>query len=388
MKVGSKFKLNIKTELSSADFKVLAFLYQPLISMSAYSLYNTFYHLAKSKTELSHQVLFDLLNVKEVDFLKSREKLEAIGLLETYENNENEYLYILKPPYSAKKFLTETFLGAYLESEIGKKSLQLLAELFKVESDLSKEFINVTKSFDDLYHFKSKELLAINFDLEERNGNNTKMIKNGINYYEFVEKLPRALKSPQLFNENFKQKVIQLAYVYQFSIDDLIKVFEKATIGKSEPTFENISFQAKSYFESLNKEITVRKNVVTEEEVLNNLPFMQIIEKYGSDDIYQRANSLDTVNDFINQNEITQGTLNVLLIFILKNKNGVLPHVNYLSKVWRSWSKQGVKTASDALKLQEDLEKTYRSSNYRVKRQEKENDWVDDYLKELEELEG
>jgi len=358
MKVGSKFKLNIKTELSSADFKVLAFLYQPLIGKSAHSVYCTFYHLSKSKLQLTHQTFFDMINTTELKFKIMREKLEAIGLLETYENDKSDTIYVLKPPYSAKKFLTETFLGAYLESEIGSKNLKSLAELFKVESDMDGNFVNVTKSFDDLYHFKSKELLSINFDLEERNGNNTKMIKNGINYYEFVEKLPRALKSPQLFNENFKQKLIQLAYVYQFSISDLIKVYEKASVGKSDPSFENISFQAKNYYESLNKEIMVSRNELSEEEVLNNVPFIQIIEKYSGEDVYLRASALDTVNDFINQNEIMQGTLNVLLIFILKNKNGVLPHVNYLNKVWRSWAKKGVKTASDAIKLQRKLKLT------------------------------
>ena len=385
MKVGSKFKLNIKTELSSADFKVLAFLYQPLIGKSAHSVYCTFYHLSKSKLQLTHQTFFDMINTTELKFKIMREKLEAIGLLETYENDKSDTIYVLKPPYSAKKFLTETFLGAYLESEIGSKNLKSLAELFKVESDMDGNFVNVTKSFDDLYHFKSKELLSINFDLEERNGNNTKMIKNGINYYEFVEKLPRALKSPQLFNENFKQKLIQLAYVYQFSISDLIKVYEKASVGKSDPSFENISFQAKNYYESLNKEIMVSRNELSEEEVLNNVPFIQIIEKYSGEDVYLRASALDTVNDFINQNEIMQGTLNVLLIFILKNKNGVLPHVNYLNKVWRSWAKKGVKTASDAIKLQKEIEANYKP---KYKQKAPENDWVDSYLDELEQMEG
>src|SRR5690554_5835985 len=385
MKVGSKFKLNIKTELSSADFKVLAFLYQPLIGKSAHSVYCTFYHLSKSKLQLTHQTFFDMINTTELKFKIMREKLEAIGLLETYENDKSDTIYVLKPPYSAKKFLTETFLGAYLESEIGSKNLKSLAELFKVESDMDGNFVNVTKSFDDLYHFKSKELLSINFDLEERNGNNTKMIKNGINYYEFVEKLPRALKSPQLFNENFKQKLIQLAYVYQFSISDLIKVYEKASVGKSDPSFENISFQAKNYYESLNKEIMVSRNELSEEEVLNNVPFIQIIEKYSGEDVYLRASALDTVNDFINQNEIMQGTLNVLLIFILKNKNGVLPHVNYLNKVWRSWAKKGVKTASDAIKIQKEIEANYKP---KYKQKAPENDWVDSYLDELEQMEG
>lgn len=388
MKMGSNFKLIIKTELSSADFKVLVFLYQPLIGIDTYSLYTTFYHLSKQEVYLSHKELFDILNLKQTDFIKMTEKLEAIGLLETYEKDGLEYVYILKPPYSAKKFLVDTFLGAYLESEIGKTNLNKLAGLFKVSDGINNEFNNITKSFDDLYNFKTNQTINVDFDLESRNGNNTKLIKNGINYYEFVERLPRSLKSPKLFNDNFKQQLIQIAYVYQFSIDDLINVYEKAHLGKNNIEINEINFQAKAYFESENKQIAVEKKEVTDEEALNSVPYIRIIEKYGINEVYHTSNALDTVNEFINQNEIMQGTLNVLLIYILKLKEGILPNVNYLNRVWQSWSSKGVRTVSDAIKFREDVEKNYQT-NYQTKSKTvNKPEWIDKYMKELEEMEG
>src|SRR5690625_2244128 len=103
MKVNSSFKLNINTDLSDKDFKVLTLLYQPLIGMKALSLYNTFYYLSNFNKTYLHQTIFDLLNINNVEFIKEREKLEALGLLETYEKNQTNYVYVIKTPYSAKR---------------------------------------------------------------------------------------------------------------------------------------------------------------------------------------------------------------------------------------------------------------------------------------------
>ena len=119
MKVNSKFNLFMQTDLSASDFKVLALLYQPLLGLNAYSIYNIFYQFNKLNQLTPHHFLLDLLNIKQDEFINAREKLEALGLLETYLKNEDEYLYILKAPFTAKQFLLDTFLGTYLESEIG-----------------------------------------------------------------------------------------------------------------------------------------------------------------------------------------------------------------------------------------------------------------------------
>src|SRR5690554_6336508 len=161
MKVNSKFLLHINTTLSSADYKVLTLLYQPLIGINSYAIYSTFYHLVKIKDKFNHQFLFDLLNITQEEFLSSLAKLEALGLVETYEKNESEYVYVIKPPYSAKKFLSETFLGTYLESEIGTKNLNELIAMFKLEKPKLNDYKNITKTFDDVYKVSTRKLLTI-----------------------------------------------------------------------------------------------------------------------------------------------------------------------------------------------------------------------------------
>ncbi|MDY0278163.1 MAG: DnaD domain protein [Acholeplasma sp.] len=388
MKVNSKFKVFMQTDLSASDFKVLTMLYQPLIGAEAYAIYSTFYHLAKKSDTMSHQMFIDLLNIKLQDFSKYREKIEAFGLLETYANNEDEYTYVLKPPFSAKQFFVDTFLGTYLESEIGPKNLERLIKMFVIEKPNTKDLVNITKSFDDLYEFKTTKLLNVDYDLEGRNGNSNKLIRNSINYDEFVKLLPRALVSTNLLNNKFKQKIMQLAYVYQFSIHDLVAIYEQAHKGKKNITIEQINLQARAYYEKNNNELVALEKNVSEDALLSELPCKVIIEKYASQDPEIQARALATVNDFIGQNDIDHGVLNVLLMFILKNKDGLLPHVNYLNKVWESWRKNGVQTASDAILYKENVEKYWKTKNEKNTKKINKPNWLDEYLDEISEMEG
>lgn len=389
MKVGSKFRLQTKTDLSFSDFRVLSLLYQPLIGIDGFSLYVTLTHLSKSISELKHQALFDILNLTKDNFISITEKLEAIGLVETFVRDETDYIYVLKPPYSAKKFLIDTFLGTYLESEIGDKNLKILLEIFKVKELDFYGYENISKTFDDLYSFRVKKLLKVDFKLEERNGNNTKLIRNSIDYNMLIEKLPRALKTPSLFNENFKQKIIQLAYVYQFSISDLIEIFKESAKNGSDLNIEAINFRAKLYYANQNKDIYVEENKLSDEEKIANLPLDTIVQKFVLGDHQQKAMALSTINDFINQTEIDLGVLNILIMFILKNKNGELPHVNYILKVWKSWQNSGVSSISDAISHQEQIEKKWKNKkSYSNEPKVNKPEWLDEYLKEIQEMEG
>lgn len=393
MKINSKFKLFMQTDLSSSDFKVLTFLYQPLIGIEAYALYTTLYQLGRINNLISHHLVCDLLNVKQSVFIKNREKLEALGLLDSYQVNEEEYLYILKAPFSAKQFFLDTFLGTYLESEVGINNFEYLVNVFKIDKPITNHLTNITKDFEDLYQFDSTNLLNLSDDFEGRNGNSSKLIRKGINYEAFVEKLPRALKSANLLNENFKQKVIQLAFVYQYDIDQMVEIFINASKTRKHVTITQVNFEAKQYYERLNKDLIVNKVELDEFSAISSVSINSIVDKYVIDDPYQKGLALDTINTFISSNDIEVGVLNVMLMFILKNKNGILPTVGYLDKVWQSWSRNGVQTVEDAINYRNTLELTKsnyinsKTNNNKTKEVNKP-DWLDEYLKEISEMEG
>ena len=172
MKNSATFRIHIQSDLSSGDFKSLALLYQPLLGMDAHGLYITFYQLINQtgRQIFSHQELFDFLNIKQTVFLNMRHKLEALNLIQTFQKND-DFIYMMKTPLSAKQFLTDTVFGSYLQSEIGEKNLNILAEMFKKDQPNLEDYDNQTKAFDALYEFKSLNLLKLDYDLQGRKQN-------------------------------------------------------------------------------------------------------------------------------------------------------------------------------------------------------------------------
>ena len=85
-------------------------------------------------------------------------------------------------------------------------------------------------------------------------------------------------------------------------------------------------------------------------------------------------------NEFI---EIETGIINALLMFILKMKQGYLPHYNYLHDSLMKWLAH-ISTTEDALML---ITRPKRAPKQPKKTQAvAEPDWINDYMKELAEL--
>lgn len=392
MKTQSQFRAFIAANLSTAEFRALTLLYQPLIGSSSFTLYQTLYQLAKANKEyVLHQTLFDILNIKRNAFVKDREKLEAVGLLETYESDD-EYIYYLKKPFVAKTFLLDTILGTFLESEIGEENLAFLAEIFKVDKPVLNHFKNISKSFDDLYEFKNLKLLKVDYELEGNNGNNNKLIRKTIDYETFVEQIPRAYKGTNLLNDKFREQVIQLSYVYNFNVDQMLEVYKNAHKGRNSVTINQLNLQAKTLYDKENMQIIVSEKEDDETKYLQNVSPEAIVKKFVKPNF--RGAALSTINEFILRNDIDQGIVNVLVMFISKNKDGILPNVNYLDKVWGSWVTNGVQTVEDAINHRNNIEKKWqankgyqsRSKNNKVEVDRPE--WLDEYLDEISKMEG
>ena len=123
MKLNAVIKITIQQIMSQEDLKVLTLLYQPLLGAMPYTLYLTLYGLANLETGISKEYqqkdLLDMLNIKSREHLNYRYKLEALGLLVVFQS-DNEYIYSLKSPMTAKEFLNDTIFGSYLQDQIGR----------------------------------------------------------------------------------------------------------------------------------------------------------------------------------------------------------------------------------------------------------------------------
>jgi replication initiation and membrane attachment protein len=386
MKNSSLFHIQSQTDLSAADFKVLALLYQPLMGLEAHALYTTFYQLVNKTNRLSytHAELFDLLNLKQQDFLKFRHKLEALNLLVVY-MSEDKFIYQMKAPLTAKSFLVDTIFGSYLQSEIGEKNVNLLTEMFKMDMMSLEGYENITKSFDELYEFKSLNLLSVSHPLQGRTTNGGSHLNYKFNYESFIEHLPERLKTSQLLTEKFKDQLNKIAFVYQFDVSDMVSIYEAASRSNKMVNFAQLNLKAKQHYEEKHQLLTVKKKEASP-QMIDQVAPQVIIQKYAKTD--QQGLALQTATQLLERNAVEPGIINVILMLVLKHKDGVLPNINYMEKVLHDWLNKGVQTTEDAIKHASNLETQYETKKKTERISVKEPDWMDEYIEELAKMEG
>ena len=147
-----KFKINQNVQLNNEDIKSLSLLYLPLMGIDSFAIYSIFSSLDK-ETEYSFKNIIDLSTIKTLKSLNNGlDKLEGLGLLKTYFNEEKGYIFELIPPLTEKEFIHEEVLMSLLESEIGSIEIEKIKSRYK---PVSKQFKNISKSFQDVYHINT-----------------------------------------------------------------------------------------------------------------------------------------------------------------------------------------------------------------------------------------
>lgn len=390
MNLKSKLKIICNQVLSYDEKRVLTLLYLPLIGIGSYSLYQTFYYLVNQDLAVSnfytHQMLFDILNVDLLKFIKYRDKLEAVGLLDVYVDDveqEKEYIYILKTPCSAKSFLTEIILGSYLESQVGPSVISELTNLFKIKNfDLSNHH-KITKSFNEVYEMKNIELLQIDTPLKGRNHAQGLEIKTDFSYNDFVESLPARYKKAYLVKNSFKKNIEKIQYVYNFTNDELTELLKKSSRNGNEPNMETLKLYAKQLKTYPGTKIIteIKEIALDSRDALESLNPEQILREFcikGENTI-----DLDTILTFYDNNNLPIGLLNAVIIYTLKYLEGVLPKHTYLQQVLTTWLNNGVKDTDTAIEYIKTLNTYTKSSKKGKNKKSKSNmdiQWLEDYM--------
>src|SRR5699024_9979420 len=100
---------------------------------------------------------------------ESRLKLEAVGLLRTYKNEDRQgklYTYELVPPFSPLQFFNDMMLTELLERHVGSRRFAQLKQYY-VPNTMDTKGENVTASFKDVfqtYEPKSATVPAMKVD--------------------------------------------------------------------------------------------------------------------------------------------------------------------------------------------------------------------------------
>ena len=358
----SKFHIYSSFTLSSDDVMALSLLYAPLIGNDAFTLYMGLNALLERNNlkseEIIHQDLFDIYSLKPMDFMRSKNKLEGIGLLVTYEK-ENSYIYVLLPPLSPKNFIKDAIYGLYLYAKVRKETFYFLKQHFEIEKPEIDGYVEITKSFDEVYKSKTSndETFKKFSYLLGKNPTEYLSIKNEeFDFDKFLKEINTDFLETGV-DEAFKDQIINMSFVYGFDEHNMASLYEQSINKNQVFDYRILKKKANTLFVYLRKmqapvledrqEDSVGESNIT--TWLENASPKNILDVVSPN---YPPSYLGTINEVYQalENTLPRGVINCMIIKVLRDKGGDLPQVTYFKKVADSWISDSVLSTKDAVK--------------------------------------
>lgn len=357
----SKFHIYSSFTLSSDDVSCLSLLYVPLIGNDAFALYMGLASLLERNNlkseEIIHQDLFDIYSLKPMDFMKSRCKLEGIGLLLTYEKN-GDYIYVLLPPLSPKNFIKDAIYGLYLYSKVRKETFYFIKQHFEIEKPSVEGYSDITKSFDEVYQSKieNDETFKKFSYLLGKNPTNYLSIKNSsFDFDKFAKEINEDFLEAGI-DSQFKEQITKLAFVYGFDEHQMAKLYVDSINKNNLFDYRILKRKANTlfvYLRNMNAPVLEDKEMEESGSVSDLVTFL---DDSSAKDILSvvlpnfPSTYLETVNEIYTSIHLPRGVLNCMIIKTLRDKGGDLPGILYFKKVAESWINDNVLSTTDAVK--------------------------------------
>jgi replication initiation and membrane attachment protein len=371
------------------DRKVLTFLYQPLIGPVCLSLYMTLWaELEENRLwseSSSHHILMNLLGLNLNDIYESRLKLEGIGLLKTYVNEEDEirsFIYELQPPLTPEQFFLDGMLNIYLYRKIGKNHFFRLKRFFsdlKIPTD--KEYHDVTRAFQDVYSSATPKTLQylqdVSNDLTPDDDKNfigrkeqeeIQIDASQFNFDLLMAGLNESLIPQKAINQKVKDAVSNLAFLYSIDAIQMKKFLMDAfNPANDEIEIEELRKAARDWYQFVNYDelpsliertqplkyqVQLQEPKTPKEKMIRyyetTSPLKVLMDR--SNGAEPAASDLKVIESLMINQHLPAGVVNVLIDFVLLQTDMKFTK-NYVEKIGSQWARKNVKTVIDAMDL-------------------------------------
>ena len=362
-----------KTIITEKDKKVISMLYQPIIGYSAVSLYFTLIDdldkIEVMSEELTHHHLMNTMQLKLDDIVKARERLEAIGLLKTYYKKDsiNSYVYIIYSPMNPGEFFNHPILNIVLYNNIGKNEYEKILNYYKVPKVNLKDYIDVTKKFDEIYKSYVGNPLDVEDNILKRTTNNIELEDN-IDFNIIISSIPTSRINEKCFNKETKELINQLSVIYNINTLQMQGIInacinEKGLIDKQllrKSCRDYYQFENNGNLPTLiyNKQPEFLKKPEGENTkwakmvyTFENLtPYQFLKAKYKGAEPTDRDKKL--IENLMIDQKLNPGVINVLIAYVLKVNNEQL-NKNYIETIAGQWKRLNIETVEEAMKISE-----------------------------------
>ncbi len=395
--IDNNTKINIYSSnlLSIDDFQSLTLLYTPVVGVKAIMIYETLYSLIDRSTlkslDLIYKNILDLLKIDDISFLESRKKLEALGLIETL-YNEDEYVFLIKQPLTPKQFLQDSVFNIYLGDAVGEEMYKKIVSKFTIAKVNRLEYQNVSATFDQVFKTldDTNKYNANGFIMGRKPNGSINFKPHSFDYDEFLTKIDTSYIAPSKQSE-VKQVIIRISYLYGYDIQTMAQLFSEALndSGMFDPKILSKKAELLHKHISNGKVKNLETPDMSEDEynamiAVSNASVNQMLE-----DVWPNSDksNLKSVNTLYVDSEINLAheVLNIMVYYVLTQKNGELPNAAYFKKVARDWISKGIVSKEDAWKYVRGIKNDLPANRKTAKITKKSNEYSEDYIKKLNE---
>ncbi len=383
---------------------VLTLLYQPLIGKDAVMLFQFLKEeVAKQLPDASssHHYAMAMLDMTLDEFYESRKRLEAIGLLQTYQESGSftTFYYLLERPFSAQDFFEDSMLSVLLEHQVGQEIMNQLKKKLFNKKRIPESAENITTSFDDVFTTVAPKEQPVKVDRKDIY-TETKLP---------IDWLHKILKQQQLHTPSiltrsniiFMEKMIKI-----YDVDHL--ELEKAVIWAvtEESTLDRKEFHAMCKDIYYKKHGTVPPRLYRQDEQPPQQKETNVEQEQSSDSSHlskkeklinhfetithrelleDQSNSgvasmkeVDMITEMMEEHGLEQPVMNVLVDYVLKRNQNKLAK-NYLETIAAHWSREKITTAEQAMdiaKREHGMYQKWRQKNNQRQQTQKRNSEV------------
>ena len=374
--------LDVKLNSLIADYdnETLSNLYQPIIGYAALAVYFTLVSESKNQkitSVISHNQLLNRLQMSPGDFVDSRKRLEAVGLLKTILENKNSikiYHYQIFAPKTPAKFFDDTLLYGMLIKAVGDVDANRFKSIYQFNSeeegkDISASFIEVFQpNFDDPAFMKA--LQGVNAI-----GRRANKINSEFNYDLFFEQLSTISQIKQdAFTKKDMKEIERLSTLNGVSEEEaasaVASVYDPYASKGKHVDFEKLSaiFQERTeYSYLLSKKLNRKSNQnsgssqlagkINIMETRTPKQFLSLLQN-GSQPALSDLKIVETLSKKFNLNN---SVINAILDYVLATNNNILSR-SFCEKIGASLAREGITTTIDAMNYLKKVSRGQRNS--------------------------
>ena len=351
-------KVNIysKVSLSLEDNNCLMLLYLPLIGSEPVILYEFLNALLDKQTLTSKTYTIDelltLLGWKLKKFTDSRSRLEAIGLLETYADRNNNYKLFIKSPLTYKNFIKDCTFGIYLKSKISEPLFNKIAQNAMLPNVSIKDDTNISKHFEEVFTFVLDEAECIDGNFRGRKPSRGANIStDGFDLDLFISKIDSNYMRDGLTAE-LEKKFTATQYTYGLTMEQMINLYNESVtndgvfkidtfVKKAINTFNYLNDNHKLKFEEKDKS----NDVI---DIFASKSAHELLLELSGDETFVSLN-INKVRKIYETLDYEPGIINFMIMKVYKDKRSI-PSLNYFVKISETWKENGIYSVEDAYK--------------------------------------